>query len=450
MKDHVPLVVATIAAVCQTLAFAVVSSDPRIVYMDGRHKWDVCLPGLKRTINAETGILISHHDYGTSPYGAQKNCLLTITVPVGYRIRLRVLDFNVNGDARRCEKDTLHVFDHEQTIDPKKLENMPSDERSPGPIRGQFCGKWRNASDLMTTSTHNALTLWWHTHKDLPSQHDGEGFRIIWSAFRERRSEREECRRPSEFQCQSDECIPISLGCNRYADCSDKSDLDQNRQVEHKCEHIPNDVFSRLTGPKKLLICLVVVLSILSFCLCVGLCIYRVMPPRNRNRKPVAHHPGPSTSASDSKTLCTNNSDIPSNPPLPPNFSPPQVPAHMAGAYSPRRVGHTPRFTTSSPHAASSSLATTSSSSASGGGPNGSGELIANLQPRMSIDGPAGGAVLTGVKVAPRPKVSSSGAPAGGGIPPAPPTSSVATTPASDYTYVRGNEQQQPPRHMLL
>lgn len=61
--------------------------------MDGQNRWDSCLPGLKRSVHAESGILYSHSTYGTEPYNASKNCFLTITVPLEYRIRFRVCQF---------------------------------------------------------------------------------------------------------------------------------------------------------------------------------------------------------------------------------------------------------------------------------------------------------------------------------------------------------------------
>lgn len=110
--------------ICHAIVFGIISSDPRIgknwiffqnfqflVYLDGRHRWDTCVPGMKRTASGESGLLISHDLYGTMPYNASKNCFLMVTVPIGYRIRLRVLDFNVLGDSKNCTKDTLHIFD---------------------------------------------------------------------------------------------------------------------------------------------------------------------------------------------------------------------------------------------------------------------------------------------------------------------------------------------------
>lgn len=73
---------------------------------------------------------------------------------------------------------------HEKAIDAERLRDAAAQEdTSPGPILGQFCGTIRNASEL-AVSTENALTLWWHTDAELPLNHKGEGFRLLWSAFR--------------------------------------------------------------------------------------------------------------------------------------------------------------------------------------------------------------------------------------------------------------------------
>lgn len=80
-------------------------------YFDGTSYLDNCKSKLERRVTALSGLLISHQLYGSIPYNASKNCFLLITAPPGYRIRLRVLDFNVLGDAHNCDKDTLHVFD---------------------------------------------------------------------------------------------------------------------------------------------------------------------------------------------------------------------------------------------------------------------------------------------------------------------------------------------------
>ncbi|KHN87003.1 hypothetical protein Tcan_13592 [Toxocara canis] len=212
---------------------AVLSYDPQINYFDGTSYTDTCRSKLERRVSGLSGLLISHQLYGTFPYNASKNCFLLITAPVGYRIRLRVLDFNVLGDPQNCDKDTLHVFDHEKAIDPSTLHEATPEDTSPGPIVGQFCGIIRNASEL-AISSENALTLWWHSDADLPPNHSGEGFRLLWSAFR--KSNTAPCNTQREFTCANQECIPSELACNRYPDCKDESDLLRARQIAHRCD----------------------------------------------------------------------------------------------------------------------------------------------------------------------------------------------------------------------
>ena len=160
----------------------------------------------------------------------------------------------------------------------------------------------------------------------------------------------------SEFQCLNGECIPLSLACNAYADCQDKSDLDRNRQLEYKCERkisyfpflmlkipcldIPDDVFSTLTGPKKLLICLAVVLCCICICFCGCACFFF-----SRNTGKLKKAAASSRQSSETKTLCTTSDQPISNGhPMPPKFSPPQIPTTqppttpMIGAYSPHRT----------------------------------------------------------------------------------------------------------------
>lgn len=58
--------------------------------MDSEGNWDGCTPGLRRSVSAESGLLISHNGYGTQPYSSPKNCFLTIIVPLDFRIRIKV------------------------------------------------------------------------------------------------------------------------------------------------------------------------------------------------------------------------------------------------------------------------------------------------------------------------------------------------------------------------
>ncbi|KAL3982163.1 CUB domain family protein [Acanthocheilonema viteae] len=251
-----------------TLSQAVLSYEPQISYFDGASYLDNCKSKLERRVTALSGLLISHQLYGSIPYNASKNCFLLITAPSGYRIRLRVLDFNVLGDAHNCDKDTLHVFDHEKPIDPQTLRDATQEDTSPGPILGQFCGTIRNASEL-AVSTENALTLWWHTDAELPFHHNGEGFRLLWSAFR--KSNIAPCNAQREFTCKNQECIAAELACNRYPDCKDESDLIRELQIAHKCDFLTNDPLGSLTGLTLLLISMAAVS--LSACLCICACI---------------------------------------------------------------------------------------------------------------------------------------------------------------------------------
>ncbi|EFO26848.2 hypothetical protein LOAG_01630 [Loa loa] len=247
---------------------AVLSYEPQISYFDGASYLDNCKSKLERRVTALSGLLISHQLFGSIPYNASKNCFLLITAPSGYRIRLRVLDFNVLGDAHNCDKDTLHVFDHEKPIDPQTLRDATQEDTSPGPILGQFCGTIRNASEL-AVSTENALTLWWHTDAELPFHHNGEGFRLLWSAFR--KSNIAPCNAQREFTCRNQECIAAELACNRYPDCKDESDLIRELQIAHKCDFLTNDPLGSLTGLTLLLISMAAVSS--SACLCICACI---------------------------------------------------------------------------------------------------------------------------------------------------------------------------------
>ncbi|KAM3726281.1 Abnormal cell migration protein [Dirofilaria immitis] len=247
---------------------AVLSYEPQISYFDGSSYLDNCKSKLERHVTALSGLLISHQLYGTIPYNASKNCFLLITAPSGYRIRLRVLDFNVLGNAHNCDKDTLHVFDHEKPIDPQALRDANQEDTSPGPILGQFCGTIQNTSEL-AVSTENALTLWWHTDAELPFHHNGEGFRLLWSAFR--KSNVAPCNAQREFTCKNQECIAAELACNRYPDCKDESDLIRELQIAHKCDFLTDDPLGSLTGLTLLLISMAAVS--LSACLCICACI---------------------------------------------------------------------------------------------------------------------------------------------------------------------------------
>ncbi|KIH43381.1 Low-density lipoprotein receptor domain class A [Ancylostoma duodenale] len=189
-----------------------------------------CKTRLERRITGLSGVIYSHSLYGRVPYNASRNCFVMLIAPIGYRIRLRVLEFDVNGQNSVCEKDTLH---HETVIDPAAAHFQSGDSITPGPIIGQFCGKLTNTSEL-SVSTLNALTLWWHTDPLLAQQHPAKGFRLQWNAFRI--TSNVPCSSSREFACGGNECIPVQLACDRFADCRDGSDIIYSRQFAANCE----------------------------------------------------------------------------------------------------------------------------------------------------------------------------------------------------------------------
>lgn len=63
------------------------------------------------SVSGLSGVLYSHSLFGRMPYNASRNCFLMLIAPIGYRVRVRVVEFDVNGRNTSCEKDTLHVFD---------------------------------------------------------------------------------------------------------------------------------------------------------------------------------------------------------------------------------------------------------------------------------------------------------------------------------------------------
>lgn len=106
-----------------------------------------------------------------------------------------------------CEKDTLHIFDHEKPLKVSEIEHYSIDDNIPGRLLGQFCGKippakinqndeskilenkYNNNEYILTESSSNALSLWWHTDKqnDLKFKKNylnTEGFRLLWSSFK--------------------------------------------------------------------------------------------------------------------------------------------------------------------------------------------------------------------------------------------------------------------------
>ncbi|KAF7632759.1 CUB domain-containing protein [Meloidogyne graminicola] len=302
-------------------------TEPKIVYVDGSQPWDNCRPGLKRSLSSLTGLLLSHPFYGSLPYNSSRNCFLTIVVPLGYQVRLKALDFDVQGQWGKCEReDTLHIFDHNQQLEPETLsinEQLPIGGHSPGKLLGEFCGKIggnyfektiKNSHMILAESSKNALTLWWHTEEENKNQQinnlinsriNANGFRLLWSSFRNINNSFENCNKQKnnllnnslnnllkEFKCiksinssKIGECIPSELGCNSYADCSDGSDLDPQLQLKYGCEHIPNVPLSILinSGPKRLLLCAALLLLWLT--LCLGCCCCYISYRKNKIKK---------------------------------------------------------------------------------------------------------------------------------------------------------------------
>uniref|UniRef100_A0AC34GVW3 CUB domain-containing protein n=1 Tax=Panagrolaimus sp. ES5 TaxID=591445 RepID=A0AC34GVW3_9BILA len=296
--------------------------DSSITYLDGANQWEHCNPYVARTVAGSSGLVISHHGYGTTPYNESKNCVIMVVAPLGYQIRLKILDFNVPGISSKCDKDSLHILDHEKPIDVNKLPQTSDSERTPGPIIGNFCGFLGNKNSTLI-STHNSLTVWWHTDPSMAIKNDDSGFRLLWSAFRKPTSN-DPCNDEDEFQCKNGECIPSALACNRFADCEDSSDLDKKRQVAHNCQNVSTDLFSELDGPSKFLMCVFIGFLILIIVTAVCFILCYLIP---RERKPL--RVGLKTTdiptsplnnyRSNTNNISVNNTKI---PPVP-SFSPP-------------------------------------------------------------------------------------------------------------------------------
>ncbi|GMR62182.1 hypothetical protein PMAYCL1PPCAC_32377, partial [Pristionchus mayeri] len=301
-------------------------SEPGISYFDGIDVENKCMSRLERRIEGKNGILVSHSHYDIALYNGSRNCFIMLAAPIGYRIRLRIIKFDVNGQMPDCEKDTLHVFDHETPIDPNQ-PHRPTDEAViPGPLLGQFCGKITNTSELVV-SRLNAMTLWWHTDPELPKQHGGVGFKILWSAFRKEMSA--PCAPGHEFACENKECIPTSLACNSYGDCSDDSDLVPVRQLQNKCERILP--FSPSSSSYLPLIFIVSAIVVCICLLCICLCIFapkyaaaQQQPKFNEqdSRKEYTPATEDTVSSRDGNKYCP-----PPRQPQPPTFYPPSPPS---------------------------------------------------------------------------------------------------------------------------
>jgi hypothetical protein len=290
------------------------SSTLQLSYIDGIGAAE-CRSSSKfeQRVTGNSGLIFSHQPYGDT-YRRGKNCFLMITVPSGYRIRIRALDFYVLGNPTNCAKDSLHIFDHDRNID--DLDKDVPENISPGPIIGQFCGLKPNGSDL-AISMHNAVTLWWHTNADLPEKHDGRGFRLHWSAFRNS-SNGGICSRRLEFRCRNMDCIPLSLACDRFADCRDESDIDPIMQREYQCADIrEDDILDSLHGVQLLIICIVVVVGSVFLCVAVCICCRSLRRPINGKQTTIMR-----TSPMRQQQQCPAPPALP-----PPTYSPSRTPA---------------------------------------------------------------------------------------------------------------------------
>lgn len=128
------------------------------------------------------------------------------------------------------------------------------------------------------------------------------------------------------------------MGCNAYSDCIDESDLDRRLQILNSCEHIPGDIFSRLTGAKKLLICVTVVLVFGAVCFLFCLIFFHVCCPKTASPESeketqiskqflgtVSHIISDTEINCKNRFLLETHRNNKTNPP-PPKFLPPQAP----------------------------------------------------------------------------------------------------------------------------
>ncbi|KAE9555340.1 hypothetical protein FO519_001422 [Halicephalobus sp. NKZ332] len=217
-----------------------------------------------------------------------------IAAPLGYQIRLKILDFNVPGITGICKQDSLHILNHENSIDPEEFDRTSESQRHPGPIIGNLCGSvWNQNQNQTIISTQNALTLWWHTDETVKTKSEESGFRILWSAFR-KPTDDNPCLLNEEFQCSNMECIPSNLACN-----------------------------SKLDGPRKLLFCLAIVTVGVLVCCAICSVFYFLMPDCLKTKK------------STSKPFSNAAESLIQRPPIP-NFAPPSqgIPNVIISDYS--------------------------------------------------------------------------------------------------------------------
>ncbi|EGT30233.1 CBN-MIG-13 protein [Caenorhabditis brenneri] len=299
-------------------------SDPVASFFDGLDSRNECKARLDRRLTGFSGMLYSHSKYGQEPYNTSRNCVLMLVAPIGYNIRVRALQFDVASteNARNCEKDTLHIFDHETTLDPESYAPARIDDiTSPGPIIGQFCGHFENK--ILNTSSHNALTLWWHSN---PNGSNSKGFKLHWGSFRVSRTGN--CV-TGEFSCGNGECIPIESACDRFADCSNGEDLIHSRQMAANCQNIELDPLTTVSGVFVLLFSASIILSLCGFIMfvcCLCKCLKSTIPIKG-----ATSHTTTTTTSADYK-------------PEPPQFYPPSPPKmpppSAASSYTPRLHHH--------------------------------------------------------------------------------------------------------------
>ncbi|CAI5455435.1 unnamed protein product [Caenorhabditis angaria] len=296
------------------------AAEPIASFFDGHDARNECKARLDRRLAGFSGILYSHSLYGKELYNSSRNCVLMLVAPVGYNIRVRALVFDVttSPNSRTCEKDTLHIFDHETTVDPESYAPPRIDDiTSPGPIIGQFCGHYENR--ILNVSTKNAMTLWWHANVSASGK-PSKGFKLHWGSYRVSRTGN--CV-TGEFSCGNGECIPIELACDKYADCSNGEDLIHSKQLAANCQNIELDPLTTVSGLFVLLFSAIIILSICGVMMLVCYLCKCLRPST------------PIKGASSQSTTTDYNKPDPPQfyPPSPPKMPPPSA----ASSFTPRK-----------------------------------------------------------------------------------------------------------------
>ncbi|CAD6185116.1 unnamed protein product [Caenorhabditis auriculariae] len=301
-----------------------IPAEPLSSFFDGLDSRNECKARLDRRITGFSGILYSHSKYGKEAYNASRNCVLMLVAPIGYRVRVRALLFDVpTNTSATCEKDTLHVFDHETMVDPESFAPPRIDDiTSPGPIIGQFCGHLPNR--VLNASTNNAMTLWWHANAE-NAGNPSKGFKLHWNAFRAAKTGT--CQPDKEFSCGNDECIPLELACDKYPDCANGADLVHSRQLEANCLNVSLDPLTSVSGLVVLLLSAIVILSC-----CCGIAAVCYCCKKIQSNTPFKG------SSQQSSTNCVDYKPEPPQfyPPSPPKMPPPSA----ASDYTPRKQIH--------------------------------------------------------------------------------------------------------------